>query len=287
MGRALAAGCASEGLRGRRPRDQMTEAANAAFVSVLTATLGLLTYRLGPALATSPIPTGTVMVSTGNGLVSEYNQTGTLITQLDTKTGSPSSLFETGSSFDPSSGNFFVTDFDANQVTKFDPTGALIGSFGSSYNLEPESLVFDSTGNLYVGQASGTTQILKFNSSGTLLASFSPAVENTGTDWLDLASDQCTMFYTSEPLFVHRFNVCTNTQLADLNVQALPGATIARLLAAQADFLALLLLSRLMLMPVASQCSLQGSRSWRRRFRIAVQLPVVQTHTGTMGTVPA
>jgi hypothetical protein len=59
------------------------------------------------------------MVGTGNGDVTEFTQSGVILGQINTMTGSAE---ETGSAFD-SSGNFFVTDFEGNQVTKFDPSG--------------------------------------------------------------------------------------------------------------------------------------------------------------------
>jgi hypothetical protein len=49
------------------------------------------------------------------------------------------------------------------------------------------------------------------------LTEFTVATQNRGTDWIDLASDQCTMFYTSEGTSVKRFNVCTNTQGTDFS----------------------------------------------------------------------
>ena len=180
--------------------------------------IGLLTpavqYAAGAAIAK-----GTVMVSTGSGKVTEFDQNGNNLGQLDTTTGS---TYTSGSAFD-SAGNFFVTDFQAQQVTKFDPTGALIGSFGSGYNADPESVFFDAAGNVYVGQADGTHNVLEFDPSGTLLNTFSPATEDRGTDWVEIAADQCTLFYTSEGLLVKRFNVCTNTQLTDFNTAPLPG----------------------------------------------------------------
>lgn len=171
------------------------------------------------AAQSADIPDDTVMVSTGNGRVTEYTEDGTFIAQINTTTGS----FETtGSAFD-ANGNFFVTDFTANNVTKFDPTGALIGQFGSGYNAHPESIVFDGIGNVYIGQADGARRILEFSSSGAPIASFAPATELRGTDWIVLAGDGCTMFYTSEGHFVKRFNVCTNTQLPNFNPVPLPG----------------------------------------------------------------
>jgi len=171
--------------------------------------------------ASAQIATGTVRVSTGSGRGTEFTRTGTFITQLNTTTIGP--FTTTGSVFD-AAGNFFVTDFNAQQVTKFDPTGFLIGPFGSGYNLDPESIAPDAAGNFYVGQADGTTNVLKFDPTGALLATFAPATEDRGTDWTEVSADQCTLFYTSEGTDVLTFNACTNTQGPNFNVVTLPGS---------------------------------------------------------------
>jgi hypothetical protein len=134
-------------------------------------------------------------------------------------------------------GNFFVTDFDSQAITKFDPNGTLIGNFGSGYNLDPESILRNASGNIFVGQADGTHQVLEFKATGTLIRSFAPATENRGTDWITLASDECTMFYTSEGPHVKRFNICTNTQLPDFNTTPLPGSAFALRIRPTADVL--------------------------------------------------
>jgi sugar lactone lactonase YvrE len=152
---------------------------------------------------------GDLFVSVGNGLVQERSPSGALVRTLDTGMGG----YTTGLAFDAGP-RLYVTDFGANAVTRFLSDGTA-SSFGSGYNAAPESIVFDSSGNAYVGQASGSKQVLKFSPSGTLLASFSPAPEVVGTDWIELAPDQCTLYYTSEGSSVKRFNVCTSTQLSD------------------------------------------------------------------------
>ena len=167
------------------------------------------------------IPIGTLMVSTVNGLVQEWDTSTTpptFVGLLDT-TGT----LTFGSVFDVS-GNFFVTQFSDEAVSKFDPTGLLIGPFGSGYNMDPESDIVDAASDLFVGQADGTHHILEFDPAGTLINTFAPAIESRGADWIDLASDQCTMFYTSEGLHVKRFDICTNTQLPDFNPVPLPSA---------------------------------------------------------------
>jgi uncharacterized repeat protein (TIGR01451 family) len=171
--------------------------------------------------AASAFTNGDVFVSVSNGLVDEFTPSGTLVATLDTTKGP--GVYTTGLAFD-TAGNLYVTDFNANDVSKFDPAGTLQGSFGSGYNSDDESILFDATGNAYVGQADGSHQVLKFDSAGNSLGSFSPATENRGTDWIDLASDQCTLHYTSEGHSVKTFNVCTNTQGPDF-ATGLPGST--------------------------------------------------------------
>ena len=186
----------------------------------LLAVMWVIGYSSSRVSAVPVIPTGTVLVGTGNGLYSEFTQTGTFLASFDTTTGSDE---ETGCGFD-SSGNLITTNFEANNASEFDSSGALIGPFGSGFNFNPESVTFDSAGNVYIGQADGTHEILEFTATGTPVTTFSPAVEQRGTDWIDLAADQCTMFYTSEGVNIHRFDICTNTQGPTFNLLPLPGA---------------------------------------------------------------
>lgn len=188
-------------------------------LAVSVSAIGSMVVVASPAGA-APYTTGDVFVSVGSGLVEEFTPSGTLVQTLDTGTGTP---YTTGSAFD-AAGNFYVTDFSGNDVTKFDSNGTLVGSFGTGYNTDPESIVFDAAGNAFVGQADGTTDILKFSSSGAPLASFTTTIRERGTDWVDLAADQCTIYYDSEGPNVHRFNVCTNTQLTDFTSSPLTGS---------------------------------------------------------------
>ncbi len=191
----------------------------ASFLVAVLAVVGWSVAYSSRVSAVPVIPDGDVMVSVSDGLVEEFTPGGVLVQTLDTTKGA---VFTTGSSFD-TAGNFYVTDFNGNDVSEFDPTGTtLLGSFGSGYNSDDESILFDAAGHVYVGQADGSHQVLKFSSAGAPLASFAPTVEDRGTDWIDLASDQCTMHYTSEGHLVKSFNVCTNTQNADF-ASGLPG----------------------------------------------------------------
>jgi sugar lactone lactonase YvrE len=138
--------------------------------------------------------TGDVFVGVQNGQVFQYDQTGNLIQKLQSpNTGTE----DTGMVFD-SSGTLYSTNFQSNQIVKYNTNGTFIGTFGSGFNAHPESMVIDKSGNFYVGQADGTHNILKFDPSGTLLQTIVPGATDRGTDWIDLAADQHTLFYDGE-----------------------------------------------------------------------------------------
>jgi uncharacterized protein (TIGR03437 family) len=118
--------------------------------------------------------------------------------------------------------HWYGTAYSGNNLEKFDSNGNSLGIFGSGYNCNPSSVVFDSEGNAYVGQADCTGQILKLSAAGIPLAQFNPTLENRGTYDVVLDPNQCTMYYTSEGPDVKRFNVCANTQMANFNTAPLP-----------------------------------------------------------------
>jgi Kelch motif len=166
--------------------------------------------------------TGDVFAGVGIGQYNVYDNAGNFKETI----GSGASTNTTGCSFNPALLELYTTHFQTNQVIVFDdahPHNVLqtIGTGpGPTAN---ESIVFDSAGNFYVGHADGLRQIEKYDSAGNLLATYSPTVGPRGTDWIDLAADQQTIFYTSEGGIVRRFDVSTNTQLADF---ASPGGTM-------------------------------------------------------------
>jgi hypothetical protein len=170
----------------------------------------LIILGAGRARAAVPYNVGDVFAAIGNGQVKHFDPTGTLLETLDDTTGSQ---FTAGMCFD-GSGNLYVTNFSTGNVSKFDNAGNLVNASFLTGLSNPESCSRDVAGDIYVGQA-GANTIMKFSSSGALLNTYTVATESRGTDWIDLASDQCTMFYTSEGNLIKRFDVCANTQLAD------------------------------------------------------------------------
>ena len=170
--------------------------------------------------------------ASSDGLIREYTPTGTLVQTLNTTHPGEGD----GLAFD-SSGNLYATaGFSANTVVKFDNTGTLMNpTFGSGYNSHPESIVIDKTnGVLYVGQPDGTHQVLKFDLNGNpgTPSSFSPAIQDRGTDWVDLESNLHIIRYTSEGNSVLRYDLATNTQLPNFANGLLgPNAYAHRILA--------------------------------------------------------
>jgi PKD domain-containing protein len=157
--------------------------------------------------------TPSLFVGINNGQVKQFGKDGSPMATLNTNLGGST----TGMAFDAFS-NMYVTDFTANAVSKFPGLGPATG-FGSGYNCKPESIVFDNAGNAYVGETGCSHAIVKLDPYGTITAVYQPTVEQQGTDWIDLASDQCTIYYTSQGPSVLRFNVCNRRQMSPLTAQ--------------------------------------------------------------------
>jgi len=152
--------------------------------------------------AAQTVQQGDVFASVNNGNVNWYRGDGTFVMTINTGQGG----YTTGGAFD-AAGNFYVTNFSVNSVTEFDNMGNVVNTYptgGSS----PESILFNAAGDIYVGHAFGPTR--RFDSSFTFIESY-PVTG--GSDWIDIAADQCTMFHTYEGTTIERYDVCTQTQL--------------------------------------------------------------------------
>lgn len=171
---------------------------------------------------------GDVFIGVGSGLIQWRLPDGTLNATLDNGLGG----FTTGMTFDKL-GNLYSTAFTANNIVKFDTSGTRVGTFGSGYNCAPESIVLNAAGDLYVGQADCSRDVVRLSSTGSLIGTHDVPTERRGSDWVDLSVDQCTLYYTSEGTRIKRFDVCTNTAKPDLTtllteayaLRILPGDT--------------------------------------------------------------
>ncbi len=197
-----------------RSRFKILHRGVAAFMASLIGISTIAVLGAGTAQAdTTLTQSGHVFASVGNGQVNVYDATsGNQITTLDDGTGDP---FTAGSAFDANK-NFYVADDFSGAISEYDPNGNLLSLFASGLS-NPLSPVFDSSGNLYVGQQT-TPYVAEFAPDGTRLPDIGPMnTELYGVDWIDLASDECTLYYTTEGTDIMRYNKCTNTQLSNFN----------------------------------------------------------------------
>ncbi|WP_207061789.1 PEP-CTERM sorting domain-containing protein [Motiliproteus sp. SC1-56] len=182
------------------------------FSKALLASLTALPLLLGTGAAQAvPFQFGDVFAATGSGSVQHWRPgTGLLSTYSDGQGG-----FTTGMAFD-TAGDLYMTNFSASNVSRFNSSGALQGTWAANDpGAANESILFDASGNAYIGQADGTRDIIKRAADGSFIARYDVATEGRGSDWIDLAADQTTMYYTSEGRSILRYDVGTNTQLAN------------------------------------------------------------------------
>ena len=158
-----------------------------------------------------PFSIGDVFASTGDGKVDVFSKTGVHKATLDTTLGG----FTTGSTFD-SFGNFYVTAFSSNVVSKFDANGVLVNSAWTTGLGANESIVFNKTGQAYIGNA-GASQVLKVDANGVHLQTFNV---QSGTDWIDLAADQKTLIYSDESNTIRQWDVSADAALPNFTTGA-------------------------------------------------------------------
>jgi len=160
--------------------------------------------------------TGDVFAGVESGTYQAYDNTGVLKETITDGLGG----FTTGCAFNPTLTKLYTTNFSNTKVIVYDnasphPILQTIDTGATSPGGSSESIVFDAAGNFYVGHANGNTLVHKYDAAGNLVATYNAATGNRGTDWLELAADQQTLFYTSEGGDILRFDVLNNVQLAN------------------------------------------------------------------------
>lgn len=167
---------------------------------------------------------GDIFAAVGNGLIKRFDADGTLIETLETTSDSE---FTTGMCWDTTN-HLYTTNFSDGTMSKFDVTGTLVEyPWGGPFDIYPTDCVQDLMGNIYVSDGNDLVRqsaddrggnsghIYHFDTSGTLLETFTPETDGDGISGLALAADACTMYYTAREGVIYRFDVCTGTQLAD------------------------------------------------------------------------
>lgn len=197
---------------------------------VTLALTGLMSLALVAAAQAAVWNRGDVFVAPADnsGNYNVYDNSGHFKQTVNTGQSAPTGEVASAGCALNSSGNLWSATFHAGKVVELsgtDPHGVLKtidSSPRSTGGASPESLSFDSAGDFYVGHADGTHVINKFNSAGGFLASFTVARDQRGSDWTEIASDQHTLFYTSEGSRVLRFDTTTKKQRSDFATN-LPG----------------------------------------------------------------
>jgi hypothetical protein len=176
----------------------------------------VLAALAGPAMA-SDWEEGDVFVGISDGTYQVYDNNGTYKESISSGLGG----FTTGCAFDPTLAMLYTTDFSDSIVTVYDdvhPHNILTSiDTGLQGGSAAESIVFAANGDYYVGHAGFDHDIQKYDAADTFLQKFDVAIENVGSDWIELAADQQTLFYTSEGTTVFRYDVVSDVQLADFS----------------------------------------------------------------------
>jgi hypothetical protein len=192
-------------------------------LSALASLLLCMGFGLMPAVpATAQAPTawreGDVFVAVGNGAYQVYDRHGGLKQLL----GSERSGYTTDCGFSPSGKRLYTTNYTHSKVVVYDGEHQEIVQTIDAGETSPKghssALVFDATGNFYVGHPDGNALIHKYNDAGILLDTYEVAVEDRGSNWIDLAADQQTLFYTSEGRRIRRYDAQQRAQLEDFAV---------------------------------------------------------------------
>jgi PEP-CTERM motif len=148
--------------------------------------------RANAAACSTPFVKGDVFASVGSSTVDVFMPTttgATFVCSMNDTTGTP---FTTGSGFD-AAGNFYVTNFGAGGVSKFNNSGGLVAAtfMAATGVTTPESVDNQSSG-FYAGSSlvggPSTPTINKYDTGfGTLIHSYSVTGGNGtgGTDWVD------------------------------------------------------------------------------------------------------
>ncbi len=183
----------------------------------------LETVQLGPLVNNPPVSMrstdwllGDVFAGIGNGSYNVFQNDGTFKETIVDGLGG----FTTGAAFNPGLDKLYTTNFTNTKIVVYndaDPhtIAQVIDAAVNSPGGHTESIVFAANGEFYAGHPDGNGDIHKYDATGTFLQSYDVATENRGSDWIDLAADQATMFYTSEGGRIMRYDVVNDVQLAD------------------------------------------------------------------------
>jgi len=180
-----------------------------------------------------PFHAGDIVVTGTSGFgyywdsqVRHYSPDGVLLDTFDlgvSNTWPSNTGFDSkGNVYVPIQGSSYRPAPNINTILKINNDGTRAGTFGGAYGSVNDNIfeiLFSSDGNAYIGgdgTSNGLAPIYKVDGNGSLLATYAAQSDPTsgfGVDYAYLASDQCTIRYTSMGESIKQFNVCTGTQM--------------------------------------------------------------------------
>ena len=222
----------TEGRRASRTRRARPRRRGIGAVLVTGAVAALVSAVPIAAHAATTWNTGDVFAAVANGKYRVYANNGTFKEQIDQGVGNGglaqnSTGFTTGCSFNPDGSFLHTTNFSTGYDVVFDNASPhpVVQNIATGVNRpgdsNPESITFRQNGEFFIGHAQGLRDVHHYNAGGGFIGTFDVQTEVVGSDWIDLARDQNTLFYTSEGRRIFRYDVSTGTQLPDFAV--LPG----------------------------------------------------------------
>ncbi|MDQ2912849.1 MAG: hypothetical protein M3T56_06295 [Chloroflexota bacterium] len=155
----------------------------------------------GTAAFASTWNAGDIFVGVASGKYKVYSNSGTFKETINAGT-----RYTAGCAFNNAQSKLFTTYVSNGNVETFATAHAHTFALFAGGIITPEAVVFDKSGNVFVSTGSSGSGIREYNSSGALINTILPF---TRIDWIDLAADQKTMFYTDEGSTIHRVDVST------------------------------------------------------------------------------
>lgn len=200
----------------------------------IVSTAALLAGSLVPLIRPLPVAASTtwnvgdVFAAIGGGSYNVYDNAGAFKETINDGLGG---TYTTGCAFNNSLDKLYTTNFSNTKVAIYNDaiahTPVTVVDTGLQVpGGQSESVAFAANGDYYVGHPDGNDDILRYNSANVFQQAYNVPIESRGSDWMDLATDQTTMFYTSEGRKILRYNVGADVALADFG-PGLPGAGIA------------------------------------------------------------
>jgi uncharacterized repeat protein (TIGR01451 family) len=126
-------------------------------------------------------------------------------------------------------GTLWAADQSQGRLEHFGACAQLLNPILTTDNGPPRAMILDASGNLYVGLATLTNNVLKFDASGNLAAQYTVSATTAGVTYMDLAADQHTLFYETTGGSIRRYDLGTREQLPDF-VSNLTSAAGVRIL---------------------------------------------------------